>query len=105
MKADPKAPLRAHLTTLQLPYMREHFEPLAQHAAAQSHSHLDYLACLVEGEAHRRETRSIERRVKGARFPMLSAWLRGRLLWARLLVKSRALGAMSLSRSRCFSPR
>jgi DNA replication protein DnaC len=68
MKADPQAPLRANLTTLQLPYIREHFEPLAQQAAAQNHSHLDYLARLIEGEAHRRETRSIERRLKNARF-------------------------------------
>jgi len=73
MKADPQAPLRAHLTTLQLPYIREHFEPLAQQAAAQHSSHVEYLARLVEGEAHRRETRSIERRVKAARFPMLKS--------------------------------
>ena len=54
MKADPQAPLRAHLITLQLPYIREHFEPLAQQAAAQNHSHVEYLARLVEeiGRAH-----------------------------------------------------
>ena len=63
MKADPQAPLRAHLITLQLPYIREHFEPLAQQAAAQNHSHIDYLARLVEGEAHQRETRRSRRRL------------------------------------------
>ena len=71
MTADPQAPLRAHLSTLQLPYIREHFEAAAQHAAAQSSSHVEYLARLIEGEAHRRETRSIERRIKAARFPVL----------------------------------
>ena len=39
------------------------------------------------------------------RLVCLSASLSGRFLYARLLVKSLALGAMSLSRSRCFSPR
>lgn len=73
MKADPQAPLRAHLTTLQLPYIREHFESAAQQAAAQSNSHVEYLARLVEGEAHRRETRSIERRIKAARLPVLKS--------------------------------
>jgi DNA replication protein DnaC len=83
MKADPQAPLRANLTTLQLPYIREHFEPAAQQAAAQSHSHIEYLTRLVEGEAHRRETRSIERRVKNARFPMLKSLDQFQWNWPR----------------------
>jgi len=44
---------------------------LAQQAATESWSHVEYLARLIEGEAHRREARSIERRVKSARFPVL----------------------------------
>lgn len=83
MKTDPQAPLRENLATLQLPYMREHFEPLAQQAAAQSQSHVEYLARLVEGEAHRRETRSIERRVKNARFPMLKSLDQFQWNWPR----------------------
>lgn len=75
MKADnTETPqLRAQLTTLQLPYIREHYEAAAHQAAAQSHSHVEYLARLIEGEAHRRETRSIERRLKFARFPVLKS--------------------------------
>jgi DNA replication protein DnaC len=38
-------------------------------AAEQQRSHLDYLEQLVEGEATMRENRSIERRIKNARFP------------------------------------
>ena len=83
MKADTPAELRAHLTTLQLPYIREHYEPAAQQAAAQSMSHIDYLARLIEGEAHRRETRSIERRVKAARFPMLKSLDQFQWNWPR----------------------
>ena len=83
MKADPQAPLRTHLTTLQLPYIREHFEPLAQQAAAHHHSHVEYLAGLIEGEAHRRETRSIERRLKAARLPMLKSLDQFQWNWPR----------------------
>src|SRR6202051_2032648 len=36
-------------------------------------SHLDYLEQLVEGEATMRENRSIERRIKNARFPVLKS--------------------------------
>ena len=63
--------LRAQLISLQLPYLREHYAALAQQAAAESWSHVEYLARLIEGEANRREARSIERRVKSARFPVL----------------------------------
>ena len=47
MKADPQTELRAHLTSLQLPYIREHYEPVAQQAAAQSMTHIDYLLSLA----------------------------------------------------------
>ena len=83
MKAEPQTELRTHLTTLQLPYIREHYEPVAQQAAAQSMTHIDYLARLVEGEAHRRETRSIERRIKAARFPVLKSLDQFQWNWPR----------------------
>ncbi len=83
MKAEPQTELRAYLTTLQLPYIREHYEPVAQQAAAQSMSHIDYLTRLVEGEAHRRETRSIERRLKAARFPILKSLDQFQWNWPR----------------------
>lgn len=63
--------LQTRLIGLQLPYVGEHYAALAQQAATESWSHVEYLARLIEGEAHRREARSIERRVKSARFPVL----------------------------------
>ena len=51
-------PLRAHLASLKLSYLLEHYERLAQ---------------LIEGEAHQRENRSIQRRVGLARFPVLKS--------------------------------
>src|SRR6516165_6206732 len=60
--------LDAQLQRLQLHYIQSHYHALATRAAEQQRSHLDYL---VEGEATMRENRSIERRIKNARFPVL----------------------------------
>ena len=63
--------LQAQLTYLKLPFVRQHFEPLAK-AAAQAHwGHVDYLAGLIEGEALDRQQRAIERRIRLARFPVI----------------------------------
>ena len=65
--------LDAQLHRLQLHYMQSHYQALASKAAEQQRSHLDYLEQLVEGEAMMRENRSIERRIKNARFPVLKS--------------------------------
>jgi len=62
--------LQAYLAALHLHFIREHYPALANEAAVQQWPHVDYLARLVEGEAHRREQRSIERRIELARFPV-----------------------------------
>src|ERR1700758_884056 len=63
--------LDAQLHGLHLHYIQSHYQALATKAAEQQRSHLDYLQQLVEGEATMRENRSIERRIKNARFPVL----------------------------------
>ena len=52
-------------------YIREHYESLAKAAAEQGWPHVQYLETLIEGEAHLREDRRTQRRVKLARFPVL----------------------------------
>ncbi len=69
--AAASASLRMHLTNLKLSFLLEHLDELTQQAAAEQWSHLDYLTRLIEGEAHRREDRSVQRRVGLARFPVL----------------------------------
>lgn len=64
-------PLRAHLAYLKLPYVLEHYESLAQNAAAEQWPHLEFLSRLFEGEARAREDRSIARRIGLARFPVI----------------------------------
>ena len=63
--------LDAQLQRLQLHHIQSHYQALATKAAEQQSSHLDYLEQLVEGEATMRENRSIERRIRNARFPVI----------------------------------
>lgn len=62
--------LNQHLDYLQLPFIREHYGEFAREAAVEQRDHLAFLARLIEGEAHRRADRAVERRVRLARFPM-----------------------------------
>jgi IstB-like ATP binding protein len=63
--------LRAQLTALNLPFMREHCHAMAHTAADKHWSHLDYLTELAASEAAAREDRRVQRRIKDARFPLL----------------------------------
>ena len=71
-EAQPAAEsLRTQLAALGLPFMHEHYQALAATAADKHWSHIDYLAELASGEAAAREDRSVQRRIKQARFPVL----------------------------------
>src|SRR5262249_38098236 len=56
---------------LHLHHIKSHYQTAATRAAEQKRSYVDYLAQLVEGEITLRENRSIERRIRNARFPVL----------------------------------
>jgi DNA replication protein DnaC len=71
MTPSDETRLEAQLQRLQLRHFKSHYQAAADKAAQQQRSHVDYLAQLVEGESALRENRSIERRVKNARFPVL----------------------------------
>lgn len=59
------------LTALNLPFMRENHQPLAQTAADKHWSHIDYFTELLNGEAAAREDRRVLRCIAQARFPVL----------------------------------
>ncbi len=63
--------LPAHLSYLKLVFVREHYQSLAREAAQGHWGHVDYLASLMQGEALAREQRSIARRIRLARFPVI----------------------------------
>jgi len=62
--------LNAHLDYLRLSFIGEHYLDVARDAAEHHLDHLTFLARLIEGEAQRRQDRSIERRIRLARFPV-----------------------------------
>lgn len=60
----------AHLDYLKLPHIREHYLELTREAAEKQWDHLTLLIRLIETEAQLRQQRSIERRIRLARFPV-----------------------------------
>ena len=67
----PRRPLEQHLKYLKLPFIREHYKAAAERAAQKNWAHIDYLENLAEGEAALRRDRSIRRRIRQARFPVI----------------------------------
>jgi DNA replication protein DnaC len=63
--------LSEQLTRLQLPFLRTHYHQLAQQAAELGWGHIEYLDRLIQGEVARREDKSLERRIRQARFPLI----------------------------------
>lgn len=61
--------LKDHLRLLSLPFMHEHCESLAHQAATDQWGHIHYLEHLALGELNARRDRSIQRKVRLARFP------------------------------------
>lgn len=71
MDTDNESLLDRHLKYLKLPFMREQHHPLAEQAAKDGWSHEDYLEKLADEEAALRKDRSIQRRIRMARFPVI----------------------------------
>jgi len=59
------------LKYLKLPYMRDHHQELAKQASQKQWSHLDYFEKLAAGEGALRKDRSIQRRIRLARVPVI----------------------------------
>jgi DNA replication protein DnaC len=63
--------LASHLAYLKLHYLKAHFQSLADQAAREQWSPVQYLARLIEGEALGRQDRATQKRLKAARFPVV----------------------------------
>src|SRR6266571_2119360 len=75
--------LPEHLSYLQLPFMKEYYSATAQEAGEQQWTHVHYLQHLIEGEVNQRRQRTIARRVKEARFPVLKSLEQFRWDWPK----------------------
>ncbi len=59
------------LNYLKLPYIRDNCESCAKMAAQKQWDHQHYLEELIQGEADARRDRTIQRRIRAARFPVI----------------------------------
>ena len=73
MSEAPQLLLDHHLKTLKLPTFLREYSKLARQCAAEGLDHVQLLARLVELELIDRERRTIERRIKAARFPTVKS--------------------------------
>lgn len=75
--------LHQHLDYLRLPFLKAQYAELAQQAAQQSWSHVDYLCRLIDGQYQQRLQHTIQSRVKAARFPVLKTLEQFRWDWPK----------------------
>src|SRR5258708_31179590 len=75
--------LHQQLDELKLPFFKTHHAELAQQAAQQSWTHVDYLARLTDGQYQQHRQHTIERRAKAARFPLLKTLEQFRWDWPK----------------------
>lgn len=76
MSASAQAPqllLRHHLKRLKLPTVLREHEKLARQCASEGVDHVRYLARLIELELLDREARTVDRRIKAAKFPAVKS--------------------------------
>jgi DNA replication protein DnaC len=75
--SNPKIPMKKlhdpvdYLRELQLIWPCQNYEKLAQQAARENWSHLQFLSSLLEGECLRRRDNRTVRRIRQARFPVI----------------------------------
>ena len=67
----------------------ENFRPLAAEGHAKHWTHIDYLQRLIDGEAAARQDRTVLRRIKAARFPVIKTLDTFRWDWQKRSINSR----------------
>ena len=70
-RAMPPGDVDDYLRDLKLAFIAQHYGELATQAAGKQWSHVEYLARLLEGEAHLRRDRATHNRIRQARFPVI----------------------------------
>jgi len=73
MSAVPQVLLAHHLKVLKLPTFLREYDKQARQCAAEGVDHTGYLLRLAELELLERERRSVERRIRQARFPAVKS--------------------------------
>ncbi len=84
------------LMRLQLTNVRNQYHELAQTAAEQGWGHLEYLQRLIEGEVAHRDDKSLERRVRLARFPLFKTLDQFQWNWPKKINRPQILNLFQL---------
>ncbi len=74
MAGTPQVLLAHHLKQLKLPTVLREYEKVAREAARDGVDHPRYLLRLIELELIDRERRTVERRIRAARFPAVKSF-------------------------------
>jgi len=89
--------LSEQLTSLRLPFIREHYQSLADEAAREQWPPLRYLSRLIEGETQRRQEHRIARRIAEARFPVLKTLEQFDWSWPKKINRSQVQNLFRLA--------
>jgi len=82
MNAQPPL-LHQQLDCLKLPFLKAQYNELAQQAAQQSWTHVEYLGRLIDGQYQQRLQHTIQRRVRAARFRVVKTLEQFRWDWPK----------------------
>jgi len=85
------------LLSLKLSYVREYHESLAKEAVEKNWTQLDFLNRLVENETLRRKDRATQRRVQGARFPVIKTLEQFNWAWPKKINRAHVQNLFRLS--------
>jgi DNA replication protein DnaC len=83
MKTPSDSLFTDQLDYLQLPFIQSQYSELAKEAARQNWDHQQYLRRLIDGECSERRQRSMQRRIKAARFPIIKTLEQFRWDWPK----------------------
>lgn len=81
----PPSELDQHVSDLKVPCIAQHYDALAQQAATQQWSHVDYLATLTQGAADVRRDRATQHRIRPARVPVIKTLDQFRWDWPTVI--------------------
>ena len=89
--------IETHLRELQMPWIQQHYRSSAETAIKDHWPYPDYLAYLLEGEAHRRRENRIRRRIQLARFPVVKTLDTFNWAWPKKIDRTQIQDLMRLA--------
>lgn len=92
-----KTQIETHLRELQLPWIQQHYLKAGETALKDHWPYPDYLAYLLEGEAHRRQENRVKRRIQTARFPVVKTLDTYNWSWPKKIKRTQIQDLMRLA--------